>query len=164
MRSDDRHRLPVPLGRLVEAELERMTPGRPGTALTAVVRLWPSAVGEAIARNAWPARLTRDGSLIVHVASSAWAHELTHLEEAVRNRLGEPAPARLKFVVGPIPEPASPEPGSDARRGAVPSPNDEQRAESLAQAIEHPKLRETVKKAAALSLAASRSSSSDRTF
>ena len=38
---------------------------------------WPEAVGEAIARNAWPSRIARDGTLHVNTADSVWAFELT---------------------------------------------------------------------------------------
>ena len=39
------------------------------------VAAWPSAVGEEIARNAWPARFARDGTLIVNTRDSVWAFE-----------------------------------------------------------------------------------------
>ena len=47
---------------------------------------WPAAVGEQIARNAWPARIARDGTLHVNTSSSAWAFELTQLEATIREQ------------------------------------------------------------------------------
>ena len=48
----------------------------PGGAIADVVAAWPEAVGDSIARNAWPARIARDGTLHVATSSSAWAFEL----------------------------------------------------------------------------------------
>jgi len=127
-----------------------------------MLRVWPEAVGEAIARNAWPARPARDGVVVVHVSSSAWAHELTQLEETLLERLGAAAPERLRFTVGPVPEPGAPEPDSPPAPAVTPSCEDERLAESLSAAIEEQDLREAVKRAAALSLAAARSPRPDR--
>src|SRR5439155_1516441 len=58
--------------------------------LAPLVEAWPAAVGPEIARNAWPARISRDGTLHVHARSSAWAFGLGQLEglEPVRLRPG----------------------------------------------------------------------------
>ena len=40
----------------------------PQGAIGDVVAVWPDAVGEAIARNAWPARIARDGTVHVNTA------------------------------------------------------------------------------------------------
>ena len=37
---------------------------------------WEAAVGPEIARNAWPARFQRDGTLIVHTKDAIWGFEL----------------------------------------------------------------------------------------
>ena len=75
-----------------------------------IVRAWPGAVGETVARNAWPARLARDGTLHVHTASSTWAFELGNLAgtilEELRRELEEGTPPALRFSPGPLPEPA----------------------------------------------------------
>jgi hypothetical protein len=141
----------------VRAELARLGDGPPGSAgIGAIVGAWPAAVGEAIARNAWPARIARDGTLVVHAASSAWAFELSQLENEVRARLGPLAPGRLKFVVGPVPEPSQDraERGTEPRR-SVPRPTPEQArlAGAIAQEIGDSALRELVARAAAASLA-----------
>ncbi|HEU6444164.1 MAG TPA: DUF721 domain-containing protein [Gaiellaceae bacterium] len=138
----------------VRRELERF--GVPG-AIAAVVAAWPSAVGNSIARNAWPARIARDGTLHVSTSSSAWAFELGLLEAQLRERLvealGERSPTQLRFAPGRLPEPAAPE-GSEA---AVRPPNvteqHVQAGEELAAPISDENLRKLVAKAAAASLA-----------
>ena len=64
-----------------------------------------------IARNAWPARIARDGTLHVATSSSAWAFELAaaRADDArkLRDAVGEDAPVELRFAVGPLPEPAA---------------------------------------------------------
>lgn len=119
-----------------------------------LVAVWPAAVGDAVAANAWPARLSRDGTLVVHASSSAWAFELTQLEDAVRERLGALAPPALRFVVGPIPAPGGRDPVPSSQQ-VVPTPGEEERAQAAAIAceIEHPELREAVARAIATSLA-----------
>jgi hypothetical protein len=104
----------------------------------------------------------RDGTLVVHVASSAWAHELTQLEETVRGRLGEQAPVRLRFVVGSLPEPGYESVPSVHVVARSPTPGEEGQAEGIAREIENPALRTAVAKAVALSLARSRVSGPDR--
>jgi predicted nucleic acid-binding Zn ribbon protein len=147
-----------PLGPELDRELRRL--GSSG-ALSELVRAWPRLVGEAIARNAFPARLTRDGTLRIHTSSSTWAFELTQLaaeiEARLREELGEQAPVRLRFVPGPLPSSTSgsvPEPASGR-----PSIGAEQRrqAAELARGIDDPALRELVARAAAASLAAAAS-------
>jgi hypothetical protein len=133
--------------------------GRFGTAgeMADVVEAWPRVVGETIAANAWPARLTRDGALHVNAGSSAWAFELGQLENEIlprlREALGEGGPRRLKFAPGPLPElgPAVSERTPPTR--LEPSPDDVREARALASAIESEELRKTVEKAARASLA-----------
>ena len=139
-----------PLDRAVAGELARFG-AAPG--LAALVDAWPRAVGSAIARNAWPARLSRDGTLVVHTSSAAWAFELGTLELRIRGLLPEPSPRKLRFVVGPLPEP-TPEPTQTGdRRGLRPSAAERETAEALAAPIDDENLRKVVAKAAALSLA-----------
>jgi len=121
---------------------------------------WPAAVGEQIARNAWPARIARDGTLHVNTSSSAWAFELTQLEAALREKLGALAPAKVRFAPGPLPEPLTT--AEDASSATAPEPNDDDRIRGteLAAAIGDEKLRNLVARAAAASLAGSRDSRS----
>jgi hypothetical protein len=151
-----------PIGENVRRELGRF--GHEGT-LGPIVDAWPRAVGEAIAGNAWPARVARDGTLHVAASSSAWAFELTQLEPQVRERLAEAlgpaAPPRLRFAVGPLPERGR-EAVEEVRRSA-PKVSAAERAEGelIAREIDDSDLRELVARAAAASLAGSRA---DRSF
>jgi Dna[CI] antecedent, DciA len=146
------------LGRSVRRELDKLGTGG---AIVDVVRVWPSAVGEQIARNAWPARIARDGTLHVATSSSAWAFELGQLEAEIRGRLGELAPPRLRFAAGALPE--GHESGSKPAKPAPPRPTPAEwaEAERLAAKIEAEELRNLVTRAAAASLAKARS---DRSF
>jgi hypothetical protein len=143
-----------PIGADVKRELGRFGPA---AGMAEVVAAWPGAVGEQIALNAWPARISRDGTLHVATSSSPWAFELTQLEAEIRTRLrhavGEATPERLRFAVGHIPET-----GSDAapkEKRAVPRVSEALAAEGerIAASIEDPALREVVARAAAASLA-----------
>ena len=133
--------------------------------LAAIVRAWPAGVGETIARNAWPARLGRDGTLHVNATSSTWAFELGTLAAAIleklRPELGDATPPALKFAPGPVPEPASQAPGAATVEVPPAGPGERSEAAALAAAIEDEELREYVARAAAASLARGRS---DRNF
>jgi Dna[CI] antecedent, DciA len=143
------------IDRGIRAELARFGPADGD--MVAIVRAWPGAVGGTVARNAWPARLARDGTLHVNAASATWAFELGRLAETIleqlRAELQDAAPPALRFAPGPVPEPA-PETSPAAER-ATPSPSPEQRAEGarIAASIEDEELRQTVARAAAASLA-----------
>ena len=67
------------------------------------VERWPPSVGETIARNAWPARIARDGTVHVNTADSVWAFELGQRAREIAERLGVP---KLRFAPGPLPEPS----------------------------------------------------------
>jgi hypothetical protein len=146
------------LGDAVRRELARLGPG---AAIGPLVDAWPEAVGPQIAANAWPARVGRDGTLTVAVASSAWAFELTQLGETIRSRLAELAghdsPKRLRFVVGPLPERGAEAVTSVSR--TVPEPSEDERSEGarIAAPIADSELRALVARAAAASLARARS-------
>jgi hypothetical protein len=122
-----------------------------------VVAAWPGVVGEAVARNAWPARIARDGTLYVATSSSAWAFELTQLAPTLRERLreavGEAAPAALRFQPGSLPEQAPEPPGAGAAAVPEPSPEERELAAALAGGIADETLRGLVARAAAASLA-----------
>ena len=104
------------LDRQVRRELGRFGP-MDGD-MTAIVRVWTTAVGETVARNAWPARLARDGTLHVNTASATWAFELGSLAptilEQLRAELGDATPPKLRFVPGPIPDPVAETPDQRA--------------------------------------------------
>jgi Dna[CI] antecedent, DciA len=139
------------VGDSVAHELSRF--GSVGAGMEPLVEAWPPAVGDEIARNAWPARLGRDGTLHVHTRDSIWAFELTSRAEEIRSRLGNVAPARVAFAAGPLPE-LAPHVSEQGRRSSR-DPTSAQRAEaeSLTRGIHDPELREIVAKTVAASLA-----------
>ena len=119
--------------------------------LAEVVARWPAAVGDGIARNAWPARLARDGTLHVNTADSVWAFELAQRAREIAERVEVPA---VRFAPGPLPVS---EPVTAPR--AVPEPSEGQTrdAAAIAAPVTDENLRKTVEKAAALALASGRS-------
>jgi hypothetical protein len=133
----------------VERELGRFGPA---SGMAPLVEAWPLAVGPEIARNAWPARLARDGTLHVHTQDSIWAFELTTRAEEIRKRLGEVAPRRIAFAPGPLPEPSAAPPEKVRERPPEPTPEHVAKAESLTRVIRDEELRKVVAKAAAASL------------
>jgi hypothetical protein len=115
-----------------------------------LVERWPGVVGPSIARNAWPARIARDGTVHVNTADSVWSFELGHRAAEIATRLQVP---KLRFAPGPLPE-------ADEEHVESPvevSPEDAERARAIASAISDEKLRESVQKAVSLSLARGRS-------
>lgn len=152
-----------PLGGELRRELGRLGPAG---AIGEVVDAWPEAVGPAVAANAWPARVARDGTLHVATSSSTWAFELTQLEatihEHLARRLGAAAPASLRFAPGPLPEPGAEDVETSARTVPKPSRAARSAAEQIASEIEDPGLREAVARAAAASLAVVEARPSDR--
>ena len=154
-----------PLGKGVRRELDRLGPAG---AIADVVAVWPDAVGPAIAANAWPARIARDGTLHVATKSSTWAFELTQLSATIQERLAtaleSSAPTSLRFAPGRLPEPGGE--GVEDRERTVPTPSPAAVAagEEIASAIGDPSLREAVARAAAASLGAAETEPSDRPF
>jgi hypothetical protein len=115
-----------------------------------LVERWPAIVGEGIARNAWPARIARDGTVHVNTADSVWSFELGHRAAEIAEKLGVP---KVRFAPGPLPEP-----DVEAVENPVEvTPEDDERACAIASSIEDENLRESVQKAVSLSLARGRS-------
>ena len=134
-----------PVGDQIRVELSRVgADSGAGDAVTA----WPSAVGEEIARNAWPARTQPDGTLVVHVRDAIWGFELTQRAGEISGRL--PGRPRLKFIPGPLPD-SAPEPSPAPR--AEPSPEHAREAAALTAGIGDQNLRESVAKAIKAALA-----------
>jgi predicted nucleic acid-binding Zn ribbon protein len=144
---------PERIGDDAQRELSRFGPAE---GMAELVRAWPGAVGEQIARNAWPARLARDRTLHVSTSSSAWAFELAQLEPKLRERLvetlGKGAPTALRFAPGKLPERSAEEIESRPRRGREATPEERELAAALAAEIEDENLRKIVAKAALASL------------
>jgi hypothetical protein len=112
--------------------------------LLPVLRVWPAAVGDTIAREAWPARMTADGTLVVHVTSSLWASELQLMEGPIGEKLGgvlgRPSPP-LRFRVGPVPQPSASPPPAPVSAVAA------RAAAELAEQVADPALRDAVQAA-----------------
>ena len=115
--------------------------------VAAIARRWPEAVGEAIAREAWPARLTPEGELVVHASGAVWASELSLLSRQLQGRLEAvgivPAPT-LRFTVGSVPRRR----GEEADRPPRTAPPPDPRADRWTESIRDPELREAVSTAA----------------
>lgn len=156
------------IGREVERRLAQSGSGQ-GLALTEITAAWPSAVGEAIARNAWPLRIGRDGTLHVAASSATWAFELDRMAAEIivglAAELGDTAPAKLRFRPGPVPEPPAEVASPPSAEAPEISPEAAAAAASAAAAIEDPELRELVARAARASLReTARDRRSDRGF
>jgi hypothetical protein len=156
---------PVRLEGELRRELDRLGPGgRIGD----VVAVWPDAVGPAIAANAWPARIARDGTLHVATSSSAWAFELTQLAGGVRGKvcehLGEATPVAIRFAPGRLPAHGPEAVSKPSRTVPTPSRDALDQAAEMAAAVQDPALRAAISRAAAASLAAAEAGSSDRPF
>lgn len=154
---------PEPIGAEIKRELARF--GAAG-AMDEIVVAWPIAVGEAIAQNAWPARVGRDGTLHVAASSSAWAFELTQLAPTILDRLAaaleQSAPTSLRFSAGPLPERGDPTVKDPTRVVPKPSRGQLREADRIAAPITDPELRALVARAAAASLATPGSGLTDR--
>jgi hypothetical protein len=131
----------------VDRELGRFGPE---ARIAALVEAWPAAVGETIARSAWPARVARDGTLHVNTADSIWAFELTNRAAEIAGRLGV---ENVRFAPGRLPEPPAREPARSEPAPREPSPELLETGARLAAGIEDENLRKIVARAAAASLA-----------
>jgi predicted nucleic acid-binding Zn ribbon protein len=149
-----------PLGHELQSELSRFGPqGGIGDTVAA----WPAAVGEEIARHAWPARFTRDGTLLVNTRDAVWGFELTQRAAEISSRL--PTKPKLKFAPGPLPEPTPERPPDSAHRQPVATLEQAREAAEWASEIEDDELRELVARAARASLARGAAErSDDRSF
>ena len=115
-----------------------------------MIAAWRDAVGDGIARNAWPARVSRDGTLHVHTADSVWAFELGQRAPEIAARVGVPA---VRFAPGPLPEPGEEDPAGSAGRAVEAGPWERAAGAEIASGIEDEELRALVARAAAASLA-----------
>ncbi len=140
--------MPESLARSLKSELARL--GSEGAALE-VTRGWEATVGPEIARNAWPARMKRDGTLVVHARTSVWAFELTQMAEEIRARL-DPQPDAIRFVVGRVPEPVGRPLTAAPRADRKTDPAALDQATALAADVSSDEVREALQKAASLGL------------
>src|SRR5438105_1278092 len=141
------------IARTVERQLGRFDGAG---SMPRIVAAWTAAVGAEVARNAWPARVARDGTLHVHTSSSVWAFELGQLAPRILERLdaelGRHSPKVLRFVQGHLPEPFPATPESAPGGSLEPSAAALAEAASLAAPIRDSELRERVARAVALGL------------
>ena len=141
------------IGRAVEKQLGRFDGAG---SMPRLVAAWPAVVGGEVARNAWPARVARDGTLHVHTSSSVWAFELGQLAPQILERLtaelGEIAPKALRFAPGHLPEASVERPEHEDARVVSPTRAASAEAASLTAGIADEELRKQVEKAAALGL------------
>ncbi len=100
---------------LARAGEDRFAPDRPPIALP----LWRTIVGVRVADRTRPVKL-EDEVLVIRVATSAWAQELSLLSETILARLAEHGitARRITFRTGPIEPPARP----PERRGSTKVP------------------------------------------
>jgi hypothetical protein len=136
-----------PIGPEIRKELSQFGPQ---AGMAELLERWPGAVGADIARNAWPARISKDGTVHVSTADSVWAFELGQQAREIAERLGV---TKLRFAPGPLPEP---DPGP-APPAVQPTVADDARAAEIAAGISDENLRESVQKAVRMSLARERS-------
>jgi hypothetical protein len=135
-----------PLGNEILSELARFG------ALAGMAELlerWPAAVGAAIAQNAWPARISKDGTVHIATNDSVWAFELGQRAGEIAAALRVP---KVRFAPGPLPTPDLPPPED---RVEV-TPEEAELARAIASSITDEKLRESVQKAVSFSLARGR--------
>ncbi len=128
-------------------------------AASPLLEAWPELVGEQVAANAWPARLTRSGELRVNTSSSGWAFELSQLAprmlEKLREVLGEDCPSGLRFAVGPVPARGWSADEEGPRPPEI-GPAEREQAARITAFVEDEELRELIARAAAASLARER--------
>jgi hypothetical protein len=88
--------------------VERFLATRPASPLDAVLAVWPAVVSPQVAALTEPVRLDPEASLlVVRVESAALASELRFAAEAttraLREALGDRAPASVRYVTGSVP-------------------------------------------------------------
>ena len=137
-----------PLGSEIRSELARFGPQ---AGMAELVDRWPAAVGAAIAQNALPARISKDGTVHIATNDSVWAFELGQRAGEIAAVLGVP---KVRFAPGPLPEPDLVPQESPLEVTA----EEAELAQAIASAISDEKLRESVQKAVSFSLARGRSS------
>jgi hypothetical protein len=140
-----------PLSPDVKRELARFGPQ---AGLGEAIAAWPETVGDAIARNAWPARFARDGTLHVATRDAVWAFELGHRAAEIAERLGVKA---VRFSPGKVAD-AMPAEATAELPSAHPEPTAEERrqAAEIAAPIEDEELRDLVARAVAASMSSQR--------
>src|SRR6266516_5563704 len=121
-----------PLGSEIRSELARFGPQ---AGMAELLDRWPGAVGPAIAQNAWPARIAKDGTVHIATSDAVWAFELAQQAGKIAAALRVPT---VRFAPGPLPQPDLPPPSSPV----TVTPEEAELAQAIASRIEDEKLRE----------------------
>jgi hypothetical protein len=117
--------------------------------------LWPDIVGDVTAAKTRPLYVNR-GTLVVHVASSAWAHQLSLLKPRllalIEQRVGPGVIRDLRMKTGQDRDPEAPEEVQEPRRQrlarlevVVPA-EEQERIANMAQGVADPQLQERLRK------------------
>jgi hypothetical protein len=135
-----------PLASQIQSELKRFGPQ---AGMAELLDRWPAAVGPAIAQNAWPARISKDGTVHIATNDSVWAFELGQRAGEIAASLAVP---KVRFAPGPLPTPDL----EPVENRIEVTPEDAELAQAIASTIDDKKLRESVQKAVSFSLARGR--------
>jgi hypothetical protein len=135
-----------PLASQIQSELKRFGPQ---AGMAELLERWPAAVGPAIAQNAWPARISKDGTVHIATNDSVWAFELGQRAGEIAASLAVP---KVRFAPGPLPTPDL----ESLQNPIEVTPEDAELARAIASTIDDEKLRESVQKAVSFSLARGR--------
>ena len=96
------HRPAVHIGGVLDSLMKQLRPAAEGD-MRRIWRIWEETVGDEIARNARPAAV-KGSTLLVHVSSSTWVHQLQFLKRDLISRLnaglGQNRVEDIKFKVG----------------------------------------------------------------
>lgn len=95
--SDDPARRIAPLHEALDAYLKRAGLAR-RLEQASVIPEWRELVGPQIAAVTTPKLVTREGTLVVHVASSAWMQELQLMSPTIVKRLAERGKRIVRIV------------------------------------------------------------------
>jgi hypothetical protein len=140
-------RMPASIG----SDIAGSMPGDLGP-VRRIADVWPEVVGEGLARVAQPARIARDGTLIVHAADASWVHALTLEERTILRKLGErmagDGPPAMKVEIGPISVPVE----TVEHPPIVIQPAAQARADELTETTTDPRLKAALNRAIATSL------------
>jgi len=140
-------RMPASIG----SDIAGSMPGDLGP-VRRIADVWSEVVGEGLARVAQPARIARDGTLIVHAADASWVHALTLEQRTILRKLDErmagDGPPAMKVEIGPI----SVAPVAVEYPPIEIQPAAQARADELTKTTKDPRLKAALNQAIATSL------------
>jgi hypothetical protein len=140
-------RMPTSIG----GDIANSMPGDLGP-IRRIADVWTEVVGEGLARVAQPARLARDGTLIVHAVDASWVHALTLEQRTILRKLNDrmagAGPPAMKVEIGPISVPVE----TVKHPPIVIQPAAQARADELTETTTDPRLKAALNRAIATSL------------